>query len=568
MEVHLSRCLLLTAVAFTLAACQTTGSGGSVAGGNPFVTQGPLDKSYHLFFSPADHVDELLAAGEVEKASQVWSHQSAYFSGNERAAALKATRTLDAALSAHLAPRLDRQRERLEAIAWPVPRPNWPAIRSVIADADALKAELEGHKVLLADGAPDERHRRFLAKLDATAAKIRAGAKASFRHDDETFFSAYPVPLEPMAVLTEVREAWSAGLANATPAAIVAFRDRYEKALDENGFEALGRLHYRASLAGVQGRGIDAITAALAATRSAKLPLRGVTEDRLAVIEIAQRRSTGEAPATFPVGAATDPPFAIETASLENALDRKADFLLLVDGGPAWSERRVTGREMVQSEYQKNVRHDDNPQFIIARADLRRAEREYRDISRRADHAEARCGGGVGCIGVGLVAGLSTWQAEAEVAAARARLESTPARIPVPTYAPYSFANASVDVTRSGTLGYYLIDRANRVLGQGTIVLSEAKQLVVAEGLHDHDRYRVLHAVRTDGEDKVVAFETRPMEVQLSTILAELSSPKTDWRPLPTVADIRKDILADRAKALSAARSAPTQTRSVSIRGR
>jgi hypothetical protein len=532
------RAALSLSLVLLLAACQTTSSTSSFS--NPFVTQGPLEKSYHLLFSPADHVAELLGQGEVEKASQVWTHQAEFFRSSERGSVRQLTQTLRTALSARLAPRLEHETARVEAVAWPAPRMRWAEIRSVLGDAQALQTELERHKVLDVEGLREERQTRFAAALEAKTAELRAAAPASFRAEDEAFFAEYPVALESRIVLAETRGAWSAALASAPPQAIVAFRDRHEKALDEEGQAALGRAHYRAALATAKGRGLDAIVTALDATRAAKLPLRGVGESGLAVIEIASAKASG----TFPIGIAAELPFAVDKLDLDAALDRKADLVLLLDLRSARTERRPAGKEAVKSEYQSSLRHDDNPQFILARADLRQAESEYRDFRRRLRRREDRCGSGVDC--VGFFASFSEAALESEVTAARAKLAATPPKVPVPSYSGYSYTKISTEVVRTVSVGYYLIDRTARVLAEGVVDISESKSFTTADGLHDRDRYASSKYWASQGEE-LSAFEKTPMAVPLPAVLHEVAQGKSEKRPLPTTAEIRKEIVADRA---------------------
>ena len=517
--------------------CQTTGSAGSKAAGTS-ATHASIDRSYHLFFSPTDHVQELLASGDVDAASQVWSKQNLHFVGNEREAAVTATQALKAALSVRLAPRIERLRERVAAIVWPAPRASWADARSTMSEARTLKTELDDHRVLSAGEGRSAAHNDFLGALDAKSTAIGAGAAASFHADDEMFFTAYPVPLEPLAFLEETRDRWSAELASARPAAILAFRDRYEKALGEHSFAVLGRLYYEAFLASAPSKGVEAILAALAATRAEKLPLRGVVELRLVIADITAR-SSGER--VFPVDIVGEAPFTAARMGLDTALDLNADLLLLVDVRSTRAKRRTIGREAVKSEYQSSIRHDDNPQFVIAKADLRQAESELRDLRRRIARREDRCG--IGC--AGLFVPFVEAQLEGNVDVARARLQATPPKVPVPSYKEYSFAKVSVDVVRTSVVGYYLIDRTARVLAEGVVNVEGSKRFVMADGLHDRDRNRISYG-DLDKDDALVAYETAAMAVPASAVLADIPLSKTQRRPLPGIAEIRKEILSDR----------------------
>ena len=542
-----------------LSGCQTDSSTGRPVTSNPFaVSQGLFDKSYHLFFSPADHVNELLAQGEIEKASQVWSQQSAFFTGNGSDGAKKATRDLSVAVYNWLSPRMDVERRRLDNIVWPVSRDAWPQAKASIAEAQALKAEIDGHKVLLAEGPIADRHARFLVELEARTAAIRSSAKMNFRVDDETFFASYPLALEPRSVLAESMEDWSAALRKASPATILAFYERYKEFLSDDAGKELGRLHYRSTLAALPGRGFGRAMSALTDTRAAGLPIERVDDANIRIVDISNASLIQDGQIEFPLAVGNDLPFQVDKAQLDTAFEgpasKGAEVLVLVDVALARNDRKISAYDAVGSEFRSDTRFEPNPDYPLAEAAVLKAQMDLYAAQRRSDYDLARCSGWA-CLAIGVLHAAAIGQAESDVTTARSRLSSTSASVSVPVYKPYSFNRASIDAAKIGTINYYVIDKAERAYVRGTVDVRETKSFVVAYGLHAEDRNRSSQLSATSKEEAVVAFEKEAVTVPLSRIVAELTQLKGERKPLPALVDIRKEISAGKLKAVAALKS-------------
>lgn len=135
----------VTLLAGFLAACQITqGPDGSVSfnpvsGGSG---GGEGTPSYSVFWDQSDHLKELVAAKQLDKVATLYRKESAHFDKNrDNAAVVTGLRTAADALARSRIPALEGAVKSLEAVTWPVPVADWPAVKQTVAGAQSeLKA--------------------------------------------------------------------------------------------------------------------------------------------------------------------------------------------------------------------------------------------------------------------------------------------------------------------------------------------------------------------------------------------------------------------------------------------
>ncbi len=519
-----SRSALVAVAVLVVAACQTTGSGGS----------------YHFFFSPADHVSQLLAQGEVNKANQVWSQQAAFFVGTTNSEAVKATRSLSQAVSERLSSRLEQEHRRLDAIVWPAPRARWPEVRAGLALAEAAKAELDDLRVLAAAG--DARRARFFQAVEAKTAPIRAEAPTHFRAEDPDFFEIYPVSLDRRAVLASSRERWVAALETLSRGDLLTFYGRHRDALDDISMKEVARLHFRAALRG-RGGNAEHVFSALDETRLAGLPTARLDRSGVHVVELTDRGGPG----AFRVWIEGSP-FTVEATDLDRLAQDvaagAADIMVVIDAREATVERKVASRETEESEFQSGTRERRNPDYERARDKATAARFRVREARRAFERQLDRCR--VDCANPALLRHSGLPEAEYDYELALNTLDATPATIPVPTFSAYRFDKVTVDVGKAGSVAYYVIDRRARTLRKGTQAVAARERFAVAEGLHDADRDRMRFAGMHTEVD-VLAYAARSETIALMPMFERVAGLAA--RPLPSMAEIRREIETDRAGA-------------------
>ncbi|MBM3532245.1 MAG: hypothetical protein FJX60_04315 [Alphaproteobacteria bacterium] len=503
--------------------------------------QGLFEKTYHFFYSPADHVSELLAEGELDKADQVWSHQSTFFAGNERLPAVQATQSLADALSARLLLRFEQEQRRITEIEWPASRSAWPGIKARLAEADAFKCELARHKVLSA-ARKAESYASFLGAVDAKMNELREAAPSQFRFDDADFFDAYPVALDRKLVLSATRPRWSVDLGRVPPAEILSFHSRHRFHLDEKGQVDLARLYFRASHA-AHGSGADKVLAVAKEMSAAGLPLANVDYPALRVHEFWSYQAGAEA-ASFVVVVESDLPRTFGSADWQDLVNAaaEADIVVITDLRSARVARTTTEREPILSSYRAGTRSEANPKIIEAirrledaRSDLHRAERAFARF-----HAECR----VDCSNPYWAKSFGLPDASRNYSAALSSYRSTPETIRVPVFEPYLAQKLTIRAEKSGQLAYYVIERRTRSFRKGSLTVEADQSFAVVEGVR-HDDPEAGSLLAIGNISNVVGFERLPMGIPLSRIFEDVA--KHPARPLPPLDDVRREIDADRA---------------------
>ncbi|MGH6943916.1 MAG: hypothetical protein ACREH6_06830, partial [Geminicoccaceae bacterium] len=126
------------------------------------------------------------------------------------------------------------------------------------------------------------------------------------------------------------------------------------------------------------------------------------------------------------------------------------------------SEHRLVGSESVSSVMQSGVRTEHNPDYDVARAGLRHAERN----SRTSDVKVMRVGDPmldlIGVVVGGVLNGFGLFEGRHQVDEALAELADTPRSIERPVYRPYQFERTTLRARKEAVIPLTLHDREHR----------------------------------------------------------------------------------------------------------
>ncbi len=167
--------IILCVALLGIAGCKTTGS-----------TSGKVE--YSIFFSPGDHVEQLLAEGKLKQASEVYGEQKEYFSEDSKYKNGVRSKLWNR-VKESLSPDLAQATSRIEAIKWPAKPEEWEAVRSEIGEASTLVARVEGYAVMAENKFPFPAFNEFKDRIGNVEGRIRGEA--------ETLFASYEVTRKP-----------------------------------------------------------------------------------------------------------------------------------------------------------------------------------------------------------------------------------------------------------------------------------------------------------------------------------------------------------------------------------
>ena len=531
--------------------CETTGSSSGLYG-----------KSYNIFYSRADHLNELLVAGEIDKASEVWNQQSEYFKSSEKPVDKKMSLTLSDRLTKILDLKIKTQAAMIDTLVWPTSQENWPGVKEIIDSSNKLIQEIEFHQDLEYTGAKKEALSEILPARNDLVQRVTSDAPELFKvyryGEKNNFFVDYPVKLDAGKFLDDNRPLWISLLNSAPPIQIRTFGDCYRESLGEKGLHEVGNLYCQALLAERKSEllSFPRIMDAVKFTKDAGFPLKPMNEMGVRIVQMTSQTLLREGQIEFPVGIDIDLPFAAEKTDFDTAFDsqafKTADIIVLVDVISARQDRKIKSYDKVSSQFQSGITSEPNPDYDLARIQVSQAQINHATVQRQASYNAATCKGW-GCIAIAAANVAALAISNGRVNEAMEKLSSTPTTISKPVYAPYQFNKAMIDAAKVATVNYYIIDRLNKYSIRSTVDIRENKSFVVAYGLHAEDIDKSTYLSSTDSEDKVVEFEKAPVTIPLSKILAQFNTVQS--RPLASLTKLRNEVLADKNAALAAVKS-------------
>ena len=544
----LKTCIIVSLLLILCVSCETTGAPSS----------GLYGKDYGFFYSRSDHINELLTAGEIEKASEVWNHQAEYFKSSEKPVDKKTSVDLSDSLIKILNPKSNTQMINMDSLRWPASQANWHTAKEIIDSTNKLIEEVESHQVLEYTGTKKEVLSKLLPARNNLVQRVTADATELFRSythtENNNFFEDYPVKLDGSKFFEENRLLWINTLKNASPSQIKTFGNRYREALGEKGLLEIGNLYCHALLAEKKSEKLNFtnIMDAIRFTKDAGFPLKPMDAMRVRIIHVTSKTLLREGQIEFPVGIDIDLPFNAEKAELDTAFDnpasQNADILVLIDVVAARQDRKIKSYDKVSSKFQSGTTSEANPDYNLAQAQLNQAQINFGNVQRQANYNASTCYGW-GCVAIAAANVIGISAAKSKVNEAMQQLTNTPMTITKPVYTPYQFNKAAIDAAKVATVNYYLIDKIDKSFIRGTIDIRETKSFIVAYGIHSEDPDQSSYLSSIDSEDKVIEFEKAPVTICLSKILSQFNNAKA--RPLISLLKLRSEVLDDKNRTLA-----------------
>ncbi len=543
---------LACALALVVAGCQTTGSTYQ-------------NSQYGLFFSPADHIEKLLADDYHLVASEVYDEESEYFSKDSDKWRLVVDE-LAKRLLLDFEPGLVQARDDLDGVAWPASAETWPATRLAIENGEKALRNLKEHEILREAAYRPASADQLGRRLNAVTSDITASADAMFQQYDvtrpENFFDVYPVDLSRPSFFAN--KSWGDRLDGLMIVDLKRVLDNYGQYISDGMNVRLGTRFYEARLAQStteKTSGLRHMIAAVSATKKSGFEFNRIPGAKIALVEVTSKTLLKKGEIEFPISIDVDLPFETAKAELDRVFDnpiaRNADIIILLDVALAKTDRVIERLERVASEYQSGTRSDPNPSYAQAQNYLNAAQMELQTAQIAKAGADAQYCYGWGCLGKaiaqGIRAGVVTKKQE-QYQAAMFELNATPIMVEKPVYSPYTFNKAYIDAAKVATVNFYVIDRRTKTYFRDSFDARQAESFVVAYEVHPNERNRRIQLSDTNKEIEVIRFEEAEIEIRLSSILDQFLAKSAELRPLPTLVAIRKQILSDKNRVLAAVR--------------
>ncbi|MBM3951976.1 MAG: trypsin-like serine protease [Rhodospirillales bacterium] len=552
------------------AACQTDGSFPNFSSSSSsFSSPTPTRVSqavYLPFYDQGDHLASLVQESRFEDAVRLYDEQREYFRQPEAAVkhATLLRRTADY-FNTKTEADLAKASEAL-ASAWPVPQAEWAAVRGRLAEGAKALAAYPEHALLKSPEFRSEAAKRLETALTQLREKLNASAPDAFLAFDHfsggSFFDAYPIDLDKLNFTARHFDALKNRLDRSPSSALRAFAQNYPRdVLGDERWRELGGLFTARILNETSRGGKPDLKATLQAVRSAKaagFDVKAVPGARIAFVEITSHALLKSGGVEFPVEVDVDLPTDVSRASLDTALSEtgpsKGDYVVAFDVALAKASRRITDTKKTPA--QKIVGHKTvpNPDYNILQNELNQAQVEMQSAAMQSASTNAQYCYGVGCFGKAL-AQIASAAGEAaareKVQKLMERLRTTPMTVDQPVFEPYQFDKATVRGTKTMTVHYYVIDRARRTYFKSTFDIVERRTFEPIYNVHDNDPAKDTHYASGHRDEDVKRWEEESATVRLSQLVDHYLAHKGQEKPLPDLAALRQEMLADKNRALA-----------------
>ena len=552
----MKRTLVLTAMivpailSLMIGGCATTGSQMPTGG-------------YSLMFDPGDHLSRLIKERKFVEAEEVYNREIAFFQKNPD----KYHKILDnlaSELNSILSPDLELLVSQISAIKWPAPIENWVDIASLIAKSkdflnrynSRLIFKSAGRRLPLADELTARVYRIEDAIMEDAAKMF-----AKYPIHATNFFEVYPAKLNEREFVRQNIKSLLDRLVGANKYEIRKAYDLYGKYADEKSCGFFGMEYFRAALreqCGAKKPTFFQIIKAAKETISCKLILNAIPDRKIKFIDSTSSALLKKGEIEFPVALNVDLPFPTQKVSPNTALSvldfKGSEMLIILDTAFAHISREIFRREVVKSEFQSSSRTEPNPEYNIAqnivniaRQDVMRAQMEKISIDNQYCY-------GAGCIfkGIAQVAAVAAvTKKERDLGQAMEILSRTPMTLDVPVYSPYEFNRMGIRASKSMTLNYYIVDFVAKTYYAGAFNALQQNDFTVVYGLHDYDRNYRSNLSGSNTEGDVTKFEETLISVDLSKIIEQSLSDKSNHKPLISDEQLMADILERKNRVLA-----------------
>jgi len=466
------------------------------------------------------------------------------------------------------------------ASAWPVAQTEWPAVRNRLAESAKALAAYPEHALLKSPEFRSEAAKRLETALAQLREQLNASAPEAFLAFDHfsggSFFDAYPIDLDKLNFTARHFDALKTRLDRSPSSALRAFAQNFPRdVLGDERWRQLGALFTAKILNETSRGGKPDLKATLQAVRSAKaagFDVKAGPGARIAFVEITSHALLKSGGVEFPVEVDVDLPIDVSRASLYTALSEtgpsKGDYVVAFDVALAKASRRITDTKKTPAQKIVGHQKEPNPAYETAKMNVLQAQNEYNSIQLRQSIQSGRSGyyssPGAAILG-GILEGLGEAMALApakeKLDRAMREMQSTPQYIDKPVFEHYQFDKATVRGTKTMTVHYYVIDRARRTYFKSTFDIVERRTFEPIYNVHDNDPVKESHYSGSHRDEDVKTWEEASATVRLSQLVDHYLAHKGQEKPLPELAALRQEMLADKNRALAKHEAARFDTR-------
>jgi serine protease Do len=519
-------------------------------------------RNYSAFSDQGDHLTELVNAGLYRQAARLYDKYSdTYFKKkgifskvtNKEKYSEQLTKTATH-LNKYYTDKIDEAYSRIKSHTfWPSDQNNWSLIASGLEYSKDISAKYDSYSLLR-----EEKYR--LPKInELTLSKknlednLQLYAKDSFREYDIfngiNFLKKYPISIVSESNFIDNNfEVILSKLQSATSTQIEIFFNTYKSALSDQKHKILSSSYVDTFLKEKSegGETIDLrkLLNVIDTATDKGFILEDVKGLKVAFVEATSLTLLGEGQIEFPAKVNVDLPFEYKTLELGTALSEVEDsnYVVVFDVAVATVKRRIKNREKMDSKFLAGYKDVPNSKFKEVVVAMRESERGL--ASAQSMYCDPNAGfAGLICI-IAKNSAVNKWRNHLN--SANQAYITTPEYIQEEIYRKYQFSVSNIEVTKTMSVNYYILDRVNKKYFKSVFDVSENKSFRIAYNLKDEDLSLASHLSTYDSEGDVENFEEAPVAVKLSDLLEHYIANIDSVKELSSEDILRAEMLQDK----------------------
>ncbi|WNK00964.1 S1C family serine protease [Thalassospiraceae bacterium LMO-JJ14] len=523
--------------------------------------------SYTLFFDQKDHLKELTAAGNFADASILYEEQREYFDSKAKDDPELSSEISNVVknVSTVFESDISETMADLDTFSWPADPSNWDSARLKLQTAERILAIIPTDGVFVNPSYQPEGLVALKTKVAALRKQVDSSTATDFIAYDhfsgEPFFAVHPGSFSAKEFFVENPTALPAVLKGRSSAEISKFADQLgQDNVAGDDWQTISRAYVNARLEELpkKNRKLADVLSIVSAAKSAGYEVQKLDSVKVGFVEVTSRTLLNQGQIEFPASIEVDLPFDIEKSELDTAFEsstaNNADYLVVFDVALAKVRRKIGKMSGRSSKRIVGYKQESNPKYTQLQNQVTATQMRVQTEAMNVNMAQSQYCYGLGCMGKIIAvaaADAKRQEAQNELQNIMGQLSSTPTMIEVPVKAAYQYRVANVDASKTMTVHYYVIDKANKRYFKSTFDITENERFEVAYGISETDPDAKNLAGKQDDEADVADWEKAPSSVKLSQLVDHYLANQSKSKRMTNITALRKEMLEDRNTAIA-----------------
>ena len=507
---------------------------------------------------------ELLQAGDIDGAANIYANEQAWFM--EKGGDVEVVAVLDSAahqLTALKTPALKSAISSVEGVQWPVAHGSWGEVQAALVEGDAALTEIGSIALFKRPEYTPSEIGALKKVLNEKKALVHEHASVAFvaypLGSGGCFFEAYPVKLDASGFIVENQTHWDAALAKASDAELLHLDARYGDFLSSENQKGLSEAYFKKVCPNVRTASMKTILDAYGEMAQAGMQLDEIPGIKVAFMEMTSSTLKDKGVIEFPVGVEVDLPFQVVNGDLKKGIESQqvndADIVILFNLAATRTHRKVDTSNSIKSTFLAGYNKVNNPEWDVLQVELQQANMEIMtnsggSVSTNTGNPYADLGAAFG----NFARSLRLNAAKKKVEELKEKFRNTPRYLDEPFYEDYAFKRVEMEVAKTGSVQYYIIDKRKNVYFSDFFDVRSQEFFTVAYNLREADPNRETHLNTNVTESDVDAYETEAVTVKLSELASHYAQSQGKSKKLKSMAAIHQDVIKNRNLAVAKAK--------------